>query len=505
MEIKYQSSTPLSTTANLLAICVHSDAEQDALVKTLDAALGGALVSQMQTESFAGKAGQTLIHYPGEALPCGAVALIGAGKKKASAGAYRNVGAFAVKAAKKLGSEHLAVVLPPAAAKQADANAQMVTEGLVLGSYRFAKYLSDESTKEHPVKTVDVHSDRGAKKKKGAKTSPAKAMKAAIARGEIVAAATCHARDMVNEPAAAMNPASVVQIARGLAKKHASVSAKILGVKECEKLGMGMFLAVGRGSDREPKLVHLTYKPKRKAKKVITFVGKGVTFDSGGYSLKPSASMVDMKIDMAGCAAVVSAMDAIATLGSPHEVHVITACCENLISGNAYLLGDVLKSMDGTTVEINNTDAEGRLTLGDAITYAREKTEPDELFDVATLTGACLVGLGPYTAGVMSNNEALVKSWLKSCHTSGEDVWRLPLSHRLRGQLKSAIADMKNTGERWGGAITAGLFLKHFAKDSAWVHVDIAGPASVSREQGATMRGGTGFAVASLVEHATRS
>jgi leucyl aminopeptidase len=198
-------------------------------------------------------------------------------------------------------------------------------------------------------------------------------------------------------------------------------------------------------------------------------------------------------------------MDAIATLGSPHEIHVITACCENLVSGNAYLLGDVLTAMDGTTVEITNTDAEGRLTLGDALTYAQQKTEPDELFDFATLTGACMVALGSYTAGVFANNEALAKRWQKSCDASGEDMWRMPLHKRLKSLLKSPIADLKNSGDRWGGAITAGLFLDHFVKDTAWVHVDIAGPASSTRESGATQRGGTGFAVATIVEHATQS
>jgi leucyl aminopeptidase len=266
-----------------------------------------------------------------------------------------------------------------------------------------------------------------------------------------------------------------------------------------------MFLAVGQGSDQEPRFIHMTYKPAKKPKKKVCFIGKGVTFDSGGYSLKPSQAMEDMKVDMSGAAAVISAMDAIATLGSDYEIHAIAACCENLVSGRAYKLGDVLKSMDGTTVEINNTDAEGRLTLGDAITYARDKISPDEMFDFATLTGACMVALGPYTAGVMSDHESLVKSWMSAAERTGEDMWRLPLNSRLREQLKSPIADMRNTGDRFGGAITAGLFLKSFAKDTPWVHVDIAGPASLGTARPSQPKGGTGFAVASIVEYATRS
>jgi leucyl aminopeptidase len=318
-----------------------------------------------------------------------------------------------------------------------------------------------------------------------------------------VGSAVNRARDLINEPAAHMTPAQLAAEAQAIAKKHPSLSVEVLGPKECAKLGMNMFLAVGQGSDQESRLIHITYKPKKKAKKKVAIIGKGVTFDSGGYSLKPSQSMEDMKVDMSGGAAVISAMDAIATLGSEHEVHAICAACENLVSGRAYKLGDVLKSMDGTTVEINNTDAEGRLTLGDAITYARTKIQPDELYDFATLTGACMVALGPYTAGVFSDSDTLARGLLQSAERAGEDMWRMPILPRLREQLKSNIADMRNTGDRFGGAITAALFLKTFAKDTAWVHVDIAGPASVTTPRPSVPRGGTGFAVATIVEHLT--
>jgi len=208
-----------------------------------------------------------------------------------------------------------------------------------------------------------------------------------------------------------------------------------------------------------------------------------------------------MKIDMAGSAAVVSAMAAIAKIGCAHEVHAIAACCENMVSGGAYKLGDVLTAMDGTTVEINNTDAEGRLTLGDAITYARDKVKADEIIDFATLTGACMVALGPHTAGVFSKDDEMSEAWLGAADSAGEMMWRLPLQRELKSQLKSEIADMRNTGERWGGAITAGLFLSHFAQDSRWLHVDLAGPASASKPAPATPRGGTGFAVATIVTY----
>jgi leucyl aminopeptidase len=214
--------------------------------------------------------------------------------------------------------------------------------------------------------------------------------------------------------------------------------------------------------------------------------------------------MEDMKVDMAGAAAVITAMDAIAQLGSDCEIHAIAPCCENMVSGRAYRLGDVLTSMDGTTVEINNTDAEGRLILGDAITYARTKVEPDEMFDFATLTGACLVALGAYTAGVFSDDDQLAKRWLHAADAGGEDMWRLPLNPRLRESLKSSVADMRNTGDRNGGAITAALFLKTFAKDTPWLHVDLAGPASLTTARPSQPKGGTGFGVATIVEYLTR-
>ncbi|MFI5288712.1 MAG: leucyl aminopeptidase family protein, partial [Polyangia bacterium] len=310
------------------------------------------------------------------------------------------------------------------------------------------------------------------------------------------------ARDLINEPAGEMTPKKMAEVAQKVAKQH-GLEVKVLGPKECEKLGMGMYLGVAQGSDEEPRYIHLTYRPKGKPapKKTVALIGKGVTFDSGGLSLKPSAGMEDMKVDMSGAAAVISAIGVLAELGSPYEVHAIAACTENMPSGKSYKLGDVLKSMNGKTVEINNTDAEGRLTLGDAIAYALAECKPDEIFDFATLTGACMVALGPYTAGVMGNDLSLVEQWLSSARLAGEDMWHLPLNEKLREQLKSEIADMRNTGERWGGALTAGLFLKEFVGDTPWVHCDIAGPAALDKEVGYLPKGGTGFAVATMVEY----
>lgn len=493
----------LQSTADLIAFCVFGDPLKDPVFKSVDHALSGVLAECARSEHFEGKSNQLLSVHTHGRLPAKRIVVVGCGSKSEfKAPALRDVAAAVAQQANKQGAAHVGLLLPALGGARDALAPQMAFEGVLLGTYRFARYLTSDENKRAPaLKSFGLWLDAKGKK---ASAAQARAFAASQARAVAVATAVNHARDLINEPAAAVTPSALASDAQALAKKHKSLTVTVLDAKKCADLGMGMFLAVGQGSDQEPKFIHMTYKPAKKAKKKVCFIGKGITFDSGGYSLKPSSSMEDMKVDMSGAAAVISAMDAIAALGSDFEIHAIAACCENLVSGRAYKLGDVLKSMDGTTVEINNTDAEGRLTLGDAITYARTKIKPDEMFDFATLTGACMVALGPYTAGVMSDHEPLTKSWLATAERTGEDMWRLPLTSRLREQLKSQVADMRNTGDRFGGAITAGLFLKTFAKDTPWVHVDIAGPASVSNARPSQPKGGTGFAVASIVEYATR-
>jgi leucyl aminopeptidase len=499
-----QQGAPLEAHVDLFAFTTFGDPSKDSIFKSVDSALGGVLADIVKSESFDGKSGQSIVVHTHGRIPAKRVLVVGAGgKSEFSPPQIRDVVATVAQVANKVGASSVGFLLPPLGAKHEVLLVQLAAEGVQLGTYKFGRYLTGEDHKRPmSLKRFGLFTDAKGKKPTAAQS---KAFTVALARGTQIAHAVNHARDLVNEPAAAVTPVALASDAQAIAKKHkGSLTVTILDVKKCEELGMGMFLAVGKGSDQEPRFIHMTYKPSKKPKKRVCFIGKGVTFDSGGYSLKPSHMMEDMKVDMSGAAAVISAMDAIATLGSDYEVHAVAACCENLVSGRAYKLGDVLISMDGTTVEINNTDAEGRLTLGDAITYARTKIQPDEIFDFATLTGACMVALGPYTAGVMSDHEALVRSWMSVAERTGEEMWRLPLIPRLSEQLKSSVADMRNAGDRFGGAITAGLFLKTFAKDTPWVHVDIAGPASHSMRP-SQPKGGTGFAVASIVEYATRS
>jgi len=487
----------------MLAITTFGDPSRDPVFKILDKALDGGLTEAARGESFEGKPQQCLSLWTGGKIAARRVFVVGLGAKgDVSAASLRDAGALVAQAANRGSAQSVAFVIPPLGANRDETVVQLIVEGAIGGTYRFARYLTSEESKK-PASLTRFQLITDAKGGKKPSAAQGRALQSAIDRGVTVADAVCKARDMVNEPAAAMTPQALADAATALAKKHPSITVSVLGPKKCEELGMGMFLAVARGSDLEPRFIHLTYKPAKKAKKKVALVGKGLTFDSGGYSIKTSQGMEDMKVDMAGAATVIAAMDALGTLGCEYEVHAVAACCENMVSGRAYKLGDVLQSMDGTTVEINNTDAEGRLTLGDAITYVRTKIQPDEIFDFATLTGACLVALGPYTAGVMSDHDRLINGWLGAATRAGEEMWRLPLLPRLREQLKSPIADLRNTGDRFGGAITAGLFLKAFAKDTPWVHVDLAGPASVASGRPSQPRGGTGFAVATIVDYLT--
>lgn len=492
MKFTHFGGLPTEAQADLLALPIFADKlNESAVIGALDERLGGTVRPILEEEGFKARPQQTLLVHTQGKLPQKRLLLVGLGPEKdANPADLRHAAAKAAKTARSVGAKSVAIALPASLADER--GMQFLAEGVLLGRYRFDRYLTnDDSRRPDTLESAILVGGAGEA-----------AFGRAVRRAEIVAAAVTRARDWVNEPAGTLTPRRLAAEAESLATSR-GLSVKVLGPAECRELGMGMYLAVSQGSDEEPRFVHVAYKPKAPAKRRVCIIGKGVTFDSGGLSLKPSNAMEDMKVDMAGAAAVLSAVAAVAELESPVEVHAIAACTENMPSGKSYKLGDVLRSMAGKTVEINNTDAEGRLTLGDAITYAL-KQEPDEIFDFATLTGACVVALGPHVAGVMTNDTVLSEKWLAAAKSAGEEMWPLPLPERLREMLKSDVADMKNTGERYGGALTAGLFLKEFVGSTPWVHVDIAGPASADKEYGATPKGGTGFAVATLLEYLCR-
>jgi leucyl aminopeptidase len=492
MNISLSPASPRDVKADLLAIACEDDSfAENSTVNALDQALGGTLRRAIQDERFRAKPGQSLnLHTQGR-LPANRVALLGVGPRGAiRPGSLQALAGRAARLANSTGSATLAL-LPPASSSADLANQlQVLSEGLILGGYRFDRYLSEEKRTPKTLATALLLVDG---------TTPELAT--AIDRGQRVAQAIMRARDLVNEPAAVMTPTRLAAVAREIADQN-QLELTVLGPNECRERGMGLFLAVAQGSPEEPRFIHLAWKPAG-AKKRIVIVGKGVTFDSGGLSLKPNDAMLDMKTDMAGAAAVISVMEAVARERLPIEVHALAACTENMPSGTSYKLGDVLRSKAGKTVEINNTDAEGRLTLADALSYGLE-LHPNAILDFATLTGACVVALGPHIAGVMSNDDALGAEWLAAAKAAGEEMWPLPLPDRLLDQLKSEVADMKNTGERWGGALTAGLFLKEFVGDTPWAHVDLAGPSSADKESGHVAKGGTGFGVATIFEYLRR-
>ncbi len=308
------------------------------------------------------------------------------------------------------------------------------------------------------------------------------------------------ARELVGAPPNELSPEVLAETAKKISEEF-GLKLKLLEREECEKLGMGAYLAVAKGSDLPPKFIHLKYQSKGEIKKKLAIVGKGLTFDSGGYNLKVGASQIElMKFDMGGSAAVLGTARAISEIKPAGiEVDFIIAACENMINGSAVHPGDIVKASNGTTIEINNTDAEGRLTLADALVYACNQ-KPDAIVDLATLTGACVIALGDEIAGLWSNNDLLAKDLIASANTTGEGLWRMPLPASYKEGLKSLLADLKNTGPRAGGSITAALFLKEFVdEDIPWAHIDIAGTVWSDKGKGVDPAGATGYGVRTLI------
>jgi len=352
---------------------------------------------------------------------------------------------------------------------------EQFTMGAKIADYKFDKYKSE-------------------KKDKGVNVVFVEANEAEVRKAEKIADAMAFTRNLANEPAQFATPTELASIACDL-----GLDTKIYDKEECEKMGMGAFLAVGRGSSQEPKFIHMKYTCENPKKK-IAIVGKGITFDSGGLDIKPASSMLTMKDDMSGSACVLGVMSIIKELNPQVEVHGIIAACENMPGCSAYKPGDILTAKNGKTIEVDNTDAEGRLTLADALCYACE-LGVDEVIDLATLTGACMVALGSQAAGIMGNDDELVKKLISTAEKNGERFWELPLWDEYADSLKSDIADMKNTGSRWGGASTAGVFLKKFVKDVKWAHIDIAGVAFLEKPQKELCKGASGAGVRTLLNY----
>jgi leucyl aminopeptidase len=456
----------------------QTGAKAHPVLQALDKALGGGLLDHAKAVEFEGKAEQVLDIPTLGRLKARRLLVIGAGEEqKFDAARLRAFVAGALRSAGGSQVETVALSLP-----NPDANLRVVGEGVGLGTYRFTKYFTGDRKPKSEINKVSVYVAK--------KPSPADKQKLEL--GLRVAAAVGLARDAVNEPPNVVVPEALAQIARKIAKDH-QLKVKVLDKKGIAAAGMNLHYAVGQGSANEPRFIHLSYVPKKKKKKLV-FVGKGLTFDSGGLCIKPAPGMGEMKSDMAGAAAVLGLMLAVAEVAPDVEVHGIVGAAENMPDGAAYRPADVFTSLDGKTVEIVNTDAEGRLVLADCLAYAA-RLKPDLIVDAATLTGAALVALGKTCSAFYATDDDLASALEGAAREAGESFWRLPLLDELADGLKSDVADLKHTADRYGGSITAALFLREFTGGLPWIHCDIAGPVLADRARGLYPKGATGHAV----------
>lgn len=491
MEIKVVAGDVAKTEADAIIVNFFEGTESlEGDAATVDEALGGALSQLINQGEIKGKFNQiTLVHSLGK-LPATRVVVTGLGKQEElSQDKIRGAVAETCRFLQTKGVGNVATVVQGkgVAGLTAEGAVQAITEGALLGVYSFQKHKTktDEQGEIKQLTIVD------------ADESKIPALEQACYKGKILAEATNLARDMDNEPANYMTPSRMAEVAASLAEAH-GLELNVLEREQMQEMGMGALLGVAQGSQQPPKFIILRYKGSDSAETDLALVGKGITFDSGGISMKTKAGMAKMKGDMAGGAAVIAAISAIAQLRPKINVMAIVAATENLPDGNALKPGDILTAMDGKTIEIIDTDAEGRLTLADALGYVK-KQEAKTIVDVATLTGAIEVALGNVCIGAFSNNQELADKVISAGAESGERIWQMPMYEEYKEQNKSDIADIKNAAGGGGGPITAAQFLAEFVGDTPWVHLDIAGTDMSDKEKGYLVKGATGVAARTLV------
>ena len=469
---------------------LQNDQEILKLIKSFHYADEEIILTRLKRENFHGKKGQFfLIHSEDVAM-----VIVGTGSKKnMSIEDWREAAGKLVHYLEKYSANNIGLLLTSWLKGNNDVYrlGMSLAEGIMLASYKFDKYIKDdEDSIKIDIDKIIVYltAAQKLKFKKGWET------------GLSMATGTIKARDLVNEPAGLMTPSFLAKEALKIAKDNKQVSVKILEKADVRKLKMGAFMGVDQGSEEPLKFIHLIYKPKGKSKDRVAIVGKGITFDSGGLNIKVGDGMTQMKIDMGGAASVLGVFAAINDLSPKVEVHGIIAACENMPSGKAYKPGDVLTNMQGKTIEIGNTDAEGRVTLADSLAYA-QKQGIKKIVDLATLTGAVMIALGPDYTGLYSNDDKFAKELLKTAKVAGEKMWHMPLPVEYKKLNKSEIADVRNVANtRYGGSITAALFLQEFIEEGVtWSHWDIAGPAFAEKPVNSyTPVGGVGFGVRTL-------
>lgn len=489
MEIKVLNAELKEQSCDVLVVGLYEKTQTlSGVISTVDEALGELITKfVINKDKFSAKFKETYLLQTYEKIPANKVLIVGLGEKeKFTPNKLRELSAKIVKRVESIKAKKVCIDLGKLEF-DAGISGQVVAEGALIGKYTFDKYKTkkdDESIKLEEFILVEKEEEKSKKIQTG------------VEKGVKIANAMSFTRNLANEPAQYITPTKLAEVA----KKIEGIKTKIYEKDDIEKMEMGAFLAVGKGSTEYPKFIHMKYTPANPKKK-IALIGKGITFDSGGLDLKPASSMLNMKDDMSGAACVLGVMSLLKEFNPNVEVHGLIAACENMPSGSSYKPGDILTAKNKKTIEIDNTDAEGRLTLADALCYACE-LGVDEVIDIATLTGACMVALGTHAGGIMGNNQELIDKLIKTAYENGERFWQLPIFEEYFDGLKSDIADMRNTGGRYGGASAAGVFLKEFVSDKvAWAHLDIAGVAFLEKPQKELIKGATGVGVRTLINY----
>lgn len=492
MEIKVRIGNIRRTRADTIVLGVFEGIKRPrGDISTINKALDGVVSQLIQADEIKGKLGEvTIIHTLGKITP-DRVVIIGLGKRsELDVEKIRIATSEFCRVLQKKSVKNIATVLLGEGFNKIspEAVAQAIVEGAILGLYSFRKHMTKELPDGQIEELMIVDKRR----------NTIAAIKHGLEQGRVFAEATNLARDLVNEPANFMTPTQMAEEARIVAGKY-GLELTVLELDEMQKLGMGALLGVALGSDQPPKFIILKYSGIDSKDINIALVGKGITFDSGGISLKPSENMGEMKDDMAGGASVIAAIAAIAQLKPKINVMAVVGATENLPSGHALKPADVLVAMNGKTIEIESTDAEGRLTLADAISYANQQGAK-RIIDVATLTGGCVTALGNIATGSFTNNQILIDKVIAAGAQEGDKIWQMPMYEEYKEQNKSDVADIKNTGGRGASPITAALFVGEFAGETPWVHLDIAGTAYLNKARGYYIKGATGVPTRTLVK-----
>jgi leucyl aminopeptidase len=461
-------------------------------IEAVDRALAGGVSDLMASGDFHGKAGELAVLYSRGVVPARRLLMLGLGKRSDyTHEALRRAAGAVARRARDLGATHYHIAADSAlwAGMEPAAAGQALAEGTLLGAYRFLALRTDLADEKPDLETCTLLAPEG---------DGFAALSQGVADGVIIAESVCQARDLVNQPGNYCTPTLLARTAQQIAAET-GLRCEVLGHEQMAALGMTALLAVAQGSAEPPQFIVLEHNTGRSDLPTYVVVGKGLTFDSGGISIKPADGMEAMKYDMAGAAATLGALRAVARLDLPLHVVGLVPATENLPGGRAYKPGDVIKSMAGLTIEVISTDAEGRIILADALSYAR-RFKPAGLVDLATLTGACVIALGHVACGLLGNNAELVAALKRAADQSGERAWEMPTYPEYAEQIKSDIADIKNVGGRPAGVITGGLFIGKFASEYPWAHLDIAGMMSAERTDGYMVKGGMGYGVRLLVQ-----